>query len=338
MSVRAKAVIACSFLLMSAAALVLGQGAPTAPPPAFPPQTISLPTFTSNATVAGTNYTYTLLGNDPAKGGTTTIPTVLAAIKLTIEAPMDAAGRKAVLDAGPVANQVIASPIFADYQFASGTTQYADAIMRADFHAAGRQRRLAYAARTTEGAHGEHRCACGSRLRPDVEEDGPDARDGRPAVHAAGAVQAIAEGCCRGRHAARGRGTRYDLLRQCRCDTVLPLGHVWRGHVGRRTAAVRAGHLSGPERGGRGRRRPADCPAAGAILPGSAARPAVPRCSRGARPGQRLSGVDEGARPDHAGATAPEQRGRRQRHRERRERSDRHELEECGAGVDAVRG
>ena len=131
---RAKAAIACSFLfLMSAAALVLGQGSPTAAPPAFPPQTISLPTFTSNATVAGTNYTYTLLGNDPAKGGTTTIPTVLAAIKLTIEARMDAAGTKAVLDAGPVANQVITSPIFADYQFASGTTQYADAIMRADF-------------------------------------------------------------------------------------------------------------------------------------------------------------------------------------------------------------
>ena len=43
------------------------------------------------------------------------------------------------------------------------------------------------------------------------------------------------------------------------------------------------------------------------------------------------------ARTD-TGATAPEQRGRRQRHRERRERSDRHELEECGAGVDAVRG
>ena len=134
---RAKAVIACCCLLVSAAALVLGQGGPTAPPPAFPPQTISLPTFTSHATVAGTNYTYTLLGNDPAKGGTTTIPTVLAAIKLTIQPRMDAAGNKAVLDAGPVANQVIASPIFADYQFASGTTQYADAVMRADFHEQG---------------------------------------------------------------------------------------------------------------------------------------------------------------------------------------------------------
>ena len=42
-----------------------------------------------------------MIGDDPAKGGTTTIPTVLVPITLTIEAPMDAAGRKAVLDASP---------------------------------------------------------------------------------------------------------------------------------------------------------------------------------------------------------------------------------------------
>jgi hypothetical protein len=35
-----------------------------------------------------------LIGGDPA-GGTTTIPTVIVPITLTIEAPMDAAGRKA---------------------------------------------------------------------------------------------------------------------------------------------------------------------------------------------------------------------------------------------------
>ena len=130
---RAKTAIACSFLLMSAAALVLGQAAPAAPPPAFPPQTISLPTFTSRATVAGTNYTYTLLGNDPAKGGTTTIPTVLAAIRLTIEAPMDAAAKKAVLDASSRESGDRVADL-ADYQFASGTDAYADAMMRADFH------------------------------------------------------------------------------------------------------------------------------------------------------------------------------------------------------------
>ena len=131
---RLKGIVICSVLMFSAGVLLVGQGTPPAAPP-FPPQTISLPTFTSHVTVAGTSYTYTLLGGDPAKGGTTTIPTVLAAITLTIDAPMNATGRKAVLDAGPIAQQVIRSPIFADYPFASGTTQYADALMRTDLHA-----------------------------------------------------------------------------------------------------------------------------------------------------------------------------------------------------------
>jgi chitinase len=133
---RSTAIVVCSFVILSAAVLLVGQAPPPAAP-AFPPQTISLPTFTSTATVAGTNYTYTLLGGDPTKGGTTTIPTVLVAITLTIDAPIDAEGRKAVLDAAPIARQVIRSPIFADYPFASGKTQYGDALMRADFYAQG---------------------------------------------------------------------------------------------------------------------------------------------------------------------------------------------------------
>ena len=142
-----------------------------------------------------------------------------------------------------------------------------------------------------------------------------------------------------GRHAAAGRGARHDLLRQRGCDTVLPLGHVWRGHVGRRAAAVRAGHVSGSERGGRGRRRPADYAAAGAVLPRSAARPAVPRCARGApSPGNAFPAWTKVPARTDDGAAATEQWGRRHRHRERRERSDRRELEERGAGVEAVRG
>jgi chitinase len=115
-----------------AIAWVFAQNGPPPAPP-LPPQTISLPTFTSTAVVGGTTYTYTLVGSDPAKGGTTTIPTVLVPIAMTVEAPMDASGRKAVLDAGPIATRVIRSPIFANYPFPSGTTQYADALMRADF-------------------------------------------------------------------------------------------------------------------------------------------------------------------------------------------------------------
>src|SRR5690348_11333177 len=115
---RLKAVLVCSFSMLSAGVLLVGQGTPPAALP-LPPQTISLPTFTSHTSVAGTSYSYTLLGGDPAKGGTTTIPTVLAPIKMTVDAPMDGAGRQAVLDAGPIAQQVIHSPIFADYPFAS---------------------------------------------------------------------------------------------------------------------------------------------------------------------------------------------------------------------------
>jgi chitinase len=97
-------------------------------------QDMALPTFTRTYNSAGTGYSYTVVGIDPGKGGVTTIPTVLVPITLTIEAPMDAAGKRAVLDASPDVARVIASPIFARYPFASGKTQYTDAIMRADFH------------------------------------------------------------------------------------------------------------------------------------------------------------------------------------------------------------
>ena len=93
----------------------------------------TLPTFTRSYNAAGQDYSYTVVGGDPAKGGTTTIPTVLVPITLTIGAPMDATGRKAVLDASTDVAGVMRSPIFARYRFPSSTTQYTDAIMRADF-------------------------------------------------------------------------------------------------------------------------------------------------------------------------------------------------------------
>ena len=99
---------------------------------AAPPQ-IALPTFTRTYNAAGKDYSYTVIGGDPAKGGTTTIPAVLVPITLTIEAPMDAAGKKAVLDASADVATVIHSPIFARYAFATGKTQYTDAMMRTDF-------------------------------------------------------------------------------------------------------------------------------------------------------------------------------------------------------------
>ena len=58
--------------------------------PSIHAQDVALPTFTRTYNSAGTGYSYTVVGGDPGKGGTTTIPTVLVPISLTIEAPMDA--------------------------------------------------------------------------------------------------------------------------------------------------------------------------------------------------------------------------------------------------------
>jgi chitinase len=122
-------------LLLVVASGVAQNAAPAAAP--LPPQTISLPTFTRSYSVGGTNYSYTLIGGDPAKGGTTTIPTVLVPITLTIEAPMNEMGKKAVLDASLDVPRVLSSPVFSKYAFASGATQYADAMMRTDFYSEG---------------------------------------------------------------------------------------------------------------------------------------------------------------------------------------------------------
>ena len=70
---------------------------------------------------------YTLLGNDPAKGAATRIATVLVPITLSFE------GKKA-MDAGPDVQSVLRSPVFANFAFPSGgNTQYADALLRAMF-------------------------------------------------------------------------------------------------------------------------------------------------------------------------------------------------------------
>jgi chitinase len=76
---------------------------------------------------------YTLAGADPAKGGVTTIPTVLVPIVLSFDAKKTA-GRPFVMDAGPDVARVLRSPIYSKFAFPSGgATQYADAMLRATF-------------------------------------------------------------------------------------------------------------------------------------------------------------------------------------------------------------
>ena len=76
---------------------------------------------------------YTLVGRDPARGGTTTIPIVLVPITLSFEAKKTA-GKPFIMDAAPDVPRVLRSPVFSKFAFPSGgTTQYADAMLRTTF-------------------------------------------------------------------------------------------------------------------------------------------------------------------------------------------------------------
>jgi chitinase len=89
----------------------------------------TVPTFTHTA--AGKMFT--LVGGDPAKGGTTTIPTVLAPVRLEFESKK-VAGKPFAMDAKGDVPRVLSSPVFAKFAFASGgTTQYGDALLRSTF-------------------------------------------------------------------------------------------------------------------------------------------------------------------------------------------------------------
>ncbi len=76
---------------------------------------------------------YTLVGRDPARGGATTIPTVLVPITLSFDAKK-AAGKPFIMDAAPDVPRVLRSPVFSKFAFPSGgNTQYADAMLRTTF-------------------------------------------------------------------------------------------------------------------------------------------------------------------------------------------------------------
>jgi chitinase len=102
-------------LLALPLSLVLGQG--------------TAPTFQ----IAVGQNSYVLLGGNPAQGGAATIPTVLVPVTLSFEAKKTA-GKLFILDAVPDVPRIIQSPIFSEFSFpAGGSTQYADAILRATF-------------------------------------------------------------------------------------------------------------------------------------------------------------------------------------------------------------
>jgi chitinase len=80
-----------------------------------------------------TQNSYTLVGHDPAQGGTTTIPSILVPINLSFEATKTG-GEPFVMETDADVRRLLNSPVFSRFQFPTGGyTQYADAMLRATF-------------------------------------------------------------------------------------------------------------------------------------------------------------------------------------------------------------
>ena len=89
----------------------------------------TVPTFTH----AVIEKSYTLAGQSPDQGTTTTIPTVLVPVSLDFEAKKTG-GKAFRMDARTDVPGLMRSPVFSKFSFGeAGTTQYADAMLRSTF-------------------------------------------------------------------------------------------------------------------------------------------------------------------------------------------------------------
>jgi hypothetical protein len=87
----------------------------------------TIPTWKSSFTYQGTTYPYIMVGTDPAqKALSTTVPTTIIPLKVVFS-------DGTIFDGTHKVKATKNSPIFQKAKFSSGTTQYGDAIQRAEF-------------------------------------------------------------------------------------------------------------------------------------------------------------------------------------------------------------
>jgi hypothetical protein len=95
----------------------------------------SVPHFSGSFEYQGKAYPFTMVGTKPQSNTTTQIPVQIIPISLFFEEFVDENGAPIVLDPGAIVPRVQASPNFHDAEYATGTTQFADAVQRAEFNA-----------------------------------------------------------------------------------------------------------------------------------------------------------------------------------------------------------
>jgi hypothetical protein len=92
-----------------------------------------IPTWQGAFTYEGTIYPYTMVGNDPAAGGETTVATDLIMLNFMFDEFVDAAGQNIIIDSEDITDDVIGSPNFVPYEYQNGRAQFGDAVQRASF-------------------------------------------------------------------------------------------------------------------------------------------------------------------------------------------------------------
>ncbi|MGE5185508.1 MAG: hypothetical protein ACM31C_25770 [Acidobacteriota bacterium] len=99
---------------------------PQQPTPAYFYRIHSVASFDSAFSYQGVTYPYTMVGTPPAQGGTTIVPTVVVPTRFTFAGGL-------VLDGNDSVPGTLASPVFQTASYSTGTTQFGDAVQRAEF-------------------------------------------------------------------------------------------------------------------------------------------------------------------------------------------------------------
>jgi chitinase len=93
----------------------------------------SVPNFQGSFMFQGQTFPYTMVGKDPNHGGTSKVDTSFVSLSFLFEEFIDQNGNNIVIDAAPVIPLLKNSPSFEEASYANGTTQFSDAIQRAEF-------------------------------------------------------------------------------------------------------------------------------------------------------------------------------------------------------------
>lgn len=93
---------------------------------------LSVPNFSKSFSAYGTTYPYTMVGNDPVLGHTTSLPANLVGVTLQL---LNSSGAiQTTVSIQPYTSLILNSPNFEDYGYAAGHGQFADAVQRAEFY------------------------------------------------------------------------------------------------------------------------------------------------------------------------------------------------------------